>query len=187
MGLKLQTLKDCDKAFTESRISRYASTLFIFAVLIFMTVTGYYGLVSMRMQNASRNRAVLKSLGMSKRDCDIAFLWSNIKNTIAACILGTGMIYGLRWLIAYQYQNALQAFGYPEFDLIMASEEAYAKVNNLNNTYLLNYEIQNAPVVRMILLVAAVLISMSAVISVHCLNRKKQESIMLQLHDNTKE
>jgi hypothetical protein len=67
----------------------------------------------------------------------------------------------------------------------MASEEAYAKVNNLNNTYLLNYEIQNAPVVRMILLVAAVLISMSAVISVHCLNRKKQESIMLQLHDNT--
>jgi hypothetical protein len=81
----------------------------------------------------------------------------------------------------------LDAFGYPESDLIMASDEVYAKVNNLNSTYLLNYEIQNAPVIKIILLVSAILILMSVMISVLCLNPKNQKSIILQIHDNTKE
>jgi ABC-type lipoprotein release transport system permease subunit len=186
-GLKMQTLEECDKAFKQSRINRYASTLFIFVILIFMTIIGYYGLISMRRQNASKNIAVLRSLGMTGRSCNFTFLWSNIKNTLIACVLGTLFVYGLRNLISYKYQSALDAFGYPESDLIMASDEVYAKVNNLNSTYLLNYEIQNAPVIKIILLVSAILILMSVMISVLCLNPKNQKSIILQIHDNTKE
>lgn len=93
----------------------------------------------------------------------------------------------LRSLLNAKYNQALESFGYPNSDLFGASAEVYKQVNNLSSTYLLKYEIHNAPVLLPLIILSIALIVLSVSISYILLHRNKNESIIWLMSECTKE
>lgn len=187
MRVKLRTITECDEDYRSSYIARFASVIVLFAILVMMAVIGYYSMISMRLQISKPKIAVLRAVGLSEKKRSRAFLMQNILGTIISCVIGTGLVYGLRLLINAKYNEALACFGYPNGDLFGASAEVYKQVNDLNSTYLLSYEMQNAPVVLPLIVTSLALVGLSAVISVILLRGSKNESIISQMNSRTKE
>ncbi|MGN0634014.1 MAG: FtsX-like permease family protein [Oscillospiraceae bacterium] len=187
MKVKLQTINECDEAYRSSYIARFASVIVLFVILVLMAVIGYHSMISMRLQISKQKIAVLRAIGLSKRRWNKTFLLQNIFNTLVSCTIGTVLVYIFRFLISSKYDQALKSFGYPESDLFGASAEVYKLVNDLNSTYLFEYEIQNAPVILPLIVLSLSLVILSAVISCVLLNGNKNESIISQLSQRTKE
>ena len=187
MRVKLRTITECDEAYQSSYIARFASVIVLFAILVLMTIIGCYSIISMRLQISKPKIAVLRAVGLSEKKRGRAFLLQNVFGTIISCIIGTGLVYGLRLLIDAKYNEALACFGYPNGDLFGASAEVYKQVNDLNSTYLLSYEIQNAPVVLPLIVTSLALVGLSAVISLILLHGSKNESFISQMNNRTKE
>ncbi|MGN1100916.1 MAG: FtsX-like permease family protein, partial [Huintestinicola sp.] len=187
MKVKLQTINECDEAYRSSYIARFASVIVLFVILVLMAVIGYHSMISMRLQISKQKIAVLRAIGLSKRRWNKTFLLQNIFNTLVSCTIGTVLVYLFRFVISSKYDQALESFGYPESDLFGASAEVYKLVNDLNSTYLFEYEIQNAPVLLPLIVLSLSLVILSAVISFLLLHGNKNESIISQLSQRTKE
>ena len=187
MRVKLRTITECDEAYQSSYIARFASVIVLFGILVLMTIIGYYSMISMRLQISKPKIAVLRAVGLSEKKRGRAFLLQNVFGTIISCIIGTGLVYGLRLLIDAKYNEALACFGYPNGDLFGSSAEVYKQVNDLNSAYLLSYEMQNAPVVLPLIVTSLALVGLSAVISLILLHGSKNESIISQMNNRTKE
>ncbi len=186
MQVKLQTLSACHADFRAYMIAQYASIFFVFFILILMSITGYYSLISMRLQSSQKNTAILRTFGMSEQAQRRNFFWHMIENTIGSIVLGSGIVYLLRWLLRTKYQAALDVFGYPDGDLLGADETVYAQVNQLEHTYLLNHEIFNAPVWKAILVSALALLVLSVIVTI-LIQHTKKAPILEQIADQTKE
>lgn len=187
MKVKLQTIIECDKAYRSSYTARFASVIVLFVILVLMAVIGYHSLISMRLQISKQKIAVLRAIGLSERRWNKTFLLQNIFNTLLSCAIGTVLVYLFRFLINSKYDRALEIIGYPESDLFEASAEIYKQVNDLNSVYLFDYEIQNAPVILPLIIASLSLVILSAVISCVLLHGSKNESIISQLSQRTKE
>ena len=187
MGVKIQTITECDKAYRSSYIARFASIIVLFIILVLMAVIGYHSMISMRLQIGKSKIAVLRAIGLSERKWNRTFLLHIIFNTAISCVLGTGAVYMLRSLLNEKYNQALESFGYPNSDLFGASAEVYKQVNDLSSTYLLKYEIHNAPVLTPLIILSLALVILSAAISCILLQGNKNESIISQMNERTKE
>lgn len=187
MHVKIQTIAECDEAYRNSYISRFASVIVLFIILVLMAIIGYTSMISMRLQIGKSKIAVLRAIGLSKRKWNRTFLSHAIFSTLISCILGTGAVYMLRSLLNAKYNQALESFGYPNSDLFGASAEVYKQVNNLSSTYLLKYEIHNAPVLLPLIILSIALIVLSVSISYILLHRNKNESIIWLMSECTKE
>ena len=186
MKVKLQTITECDDVYRSSYIARFASVTVLFVILVIMAVIGYYSMVSMKLQISKPKIAVLRAIGLSQKRWNKIFLLHNVLSTIVSCVVGTGFVYIMRFLIKEKYNQALACFGYPENDLFGASAEIYKQVNDLNSMYLLEYEIHNAPVVIPLMTVSLALVVLSVVVASVLLHNNK-ESIILQMNNRTKE
>lgn len=187
MKVKLQTITECDEAYRSSYIARFASVIVLFVILVLMAVIGYHSMISMRLQISRPKIAVLRAIGLSERRWNRTFLLQNTLNTIISCVIGTVLVYIARALINAKYNQALESFGYPDSDLFGASAEVYKQVNDLNSIYLFEYEIHNAPVILPLIIVSLALIILSAAVASILLCRNKNESIISQMNDHTKE
>lgn len=187
MKVKLQTINECDEAYRSSYIARFASVIVLFVILVLMAVIGYHSMISMRLQICKQKIAVLRAIGLSERKWNKTFLLQNIINTLLSCVIGTALVYVFRFLIKSKYDYVLEIIGYPESDLFGASAEVYKQVNDLNSIYLFGYEIQNAPVILPMIIASLTLVILSAVISCVLLHGNKNESIISQLSQRTKE
>lgn len=187
MKVKLQTINECDEAYRSSYTARFASVIVLFVILVLMAVIGYHSLISMRLQISKQKIAVLRAIGLSERRWNKTFLLQNIFNTLLSCAIGTALVYIFRFLIKSKYNYVLEIIGYPEGDLFEASAEIYKQVNDLNSVYLFDYEIQNAPVILPLIIASLSLVILSAVISCVLLHGSKNESIISQLSQRTKE
>lgn len=187
MKVKLQTINECDEAYRGSYIARFASVIVLFVILVLMAVIGYHSMISMRLQIGKHKIAVLRAIGLSERKWNKTFLLQNIFNTLISCVIGTVLVYIFRFVINLKYDRALEIIGYPESDLFGASAEVYKQVNDLNSIYLFEYEIHNAPVILPLIIASLSLVILSAVISCVLLHGNKNESIISQLSQRTKE
>lgn len=187
MKVKLQTINECDEAYRSSYIARFASVIVLFVILVLMAVIGYHSMISMRLQIGKHKIAVLRAIGLSERRWSKTFLLQNIFNTLISCVIGTVLVYIFRFVINLKYDRALEIIGYPESDLFGASAEIYKQVNDLNSIYLFEYEIHNAPVILPLIIASLSLVILSAVISCVLLHGNKNESIISQLSQRTKE
>lgn len=187
MKVRVQTITECNEAYRSSYIARFASIIVLFVILVLMAVIGYHSMISMRLQISRPKIAVLRAIGLSERRWNTMFLLHNIFNTIISCVLGTGLVYVLRTLINAKYNEALESFGYPESDLFGASAEVYKQVNDLNSIYLFQYEIHNAPVVLPLIIVSLALVILSVTVICILLHGNRNESIISQMNERTKE
>ncbi len=182
MKVKIQTISDCDRAYMESRIARFGSILALIAVFFLMIITGYYSLVSMRLSDCTYKLAVLRTVGMPQKTFYKIFLLRNLYNTISACVLGTGMVYAMRWFLKGKYEKALDIMGYPEkLDLLGASEETYKKINDLNSRYLISHELHTVPVAKIIVILSMIILVISLIITAVVLLGKDKKTIVKEI------
>ena len=184
MRVNIKTIKECDEAYRNSYIKRFASVVLLFVILILMAVVGYHSIISMKLQIGKPKIAILRALGLSDKKYGKTFFMHNILNTFISCIIGTGLVYALRALLKFKYEQALNAFGYPGSDLLGASEEVYKTVNDLSSVYLLKYEIHNADIVIPLIILSCTLLIITAVMSYFLLNKNKGESIISQMNEH---
>ena len=185
MHVKLQTLEDCDKDFLQSQIERYLSIIFIFILLIIMTIVGYFSLISMKIHNNKGNIAIARALGITKVKSINLFLINNIINTLAACIVGTGLIYSMRWLLIIKYNEATAL--YEKYGFAGSNYDKYHMITKLENTYLLKYEMHSAPIVKVIILVSVVLIMLTIAATLLTAGKECAFNISEELSKNSKE
>jgi|LSQX01.3.fsa_nt_gb ABC-type lipoprotein release transport system permease subunit len=185
MHVMLQTLEDCDKDFLQSQIERYLSIIFIFILLIIMTIVGYFSLISMKIQNSKGNIAIARALGLTKARSIKMFLVNNVVNTFISCILGTGLIYSMRQLLINKHNEATAL--YEKYGFLGSDYDKYAMITKLENQYLLKYEMHSAPIVKVIILVSAVLIILTIAATLLTAGKECAFNISEELSKNSKE
>lgn len=178
MELRIRTIDECDKEYREAYISQYASTICLFFILLIMAAWGYWELVTMRYQNGRRNVAIMRALGMEKRSWNMMFIWHNIRNALVSCAVGAGMVYGMRWLLRYKYEQALNMFNWPETDLWNVDADVIKEVTRLQHVFLFDSEIFVVPVGRALVLIGTFLVVISTIITVLVIHKKKSEEII---------
>lgn len=178
MELRIRTIDECDKEYREAYISQYASTICLFFILLIMAAWGYWELVTMRYQNGRRNVAIMRALGMEKRSWNMTFIWHNIRNALVSCAVGAGMVYGMRWLLRYKYEQALNMFNWPETDLWNVDADVIKEVTRLQHVFLFDSEIFVVPVGRALVLIGTFLVVISTIITVLVIHKKKSEEII---------
>lgn len=178
MELRIRTIDECDKEYREAYISQYASTICLFFILLIMAAWGYWELVTMRYQNGRRNVAIMRALGMEKRSWNMMFIWHNIRNALVSCAVGAGMVYGMRWLLRYKYEQALNMFNWPETDLWNVDADVIKEVTRLQHVFLFDSEIFVVPVGRALVLIGTFLAVISTIITVLVIHKKKSEEII---------
>ena len=178
MELRIRTIDECDKEYREAYISQYASTICLFFILLIMAAWGYWELVTMRYQNGRRNVAIMRALGMEKRSWNMTFIWHNIRNALVSCAVGAGMVYGMRWLLRYKYEQALNMFNWPETDLWNVDADVIKEVTRLQHVFLFDSEIFVVPVGRALVLIGTFLAVISTIITVLVIHKKKSEEII---------
>lgn len=188
MYVKMQTIMECDRAFTQKKIELYASIVVLFVVLMLLTVIGYCSLISMRIYNSTKNVAIMRSVGMTDREWICTFVWQNTKNALVSCAAGGILVYAIRFLMTSKYNEALDLFGYPEGWLydIGVSDETIAKVNDIQHRYLLNYEMQSVSVVKEMVIVGLVLTVGVMFVSWVFLYKNRKNSIISQIMNDEK-
>lgn len=178
MELRIRTIDECDKEYREAYISQYASTICLFFILLIMAAWGYWELVTMRYQNGRRNVAIMRALGMEKHSWNMTFIWYNIRNALVSCAVGAGMVYGMRWLLRYKYEQALNMFNWPETDLWNVDADVIKEVTRLQHVFLFDSEIFVVPVGRALVLIGTFLVVISTIITVLVIHKKKSEEII---------
>lgn len=178
MELRIRTIDECDKEYREAYISQYASTICLFFILLIMAAWGYWELVTMRYQNGRRNVAIMRALGMEKHSWNMTFIWHNIRNALVSCAVGAGMVYGMRWLLRYKYEQALNMFNWPETDLWNVDADVIKEVTRLQHVFLFDSEIFVVPVGRALVLIGTFLVVISTIITVLVIHKKKSEEII---------
>ena len=178
MELRIRTIDECDKEYREAYISQYASTICLFFILLIMAAWGYWELVTMRYQNGRRNVAIMRALGMEKRSWNMMFIWHNIRNALVSCAVGAGMVYGMRWLLRYKYEQALNMFNWPETDLWNVDADVIKEVTRRQHVFLFDSEIFVVPVGRALVLIGTFLAVISTIITVLVIHKKKSEEII---------
>jgi len=178
MELRIRTIDECDKEYREAYISQYASTICLFFILLIMAAWGYWELVTMRYQNGRRNVAIMRALGMEKHSWNMTFIWHNIRNALVSCAVGAGMVYGMRWLLRYKYEQALNMFNWPETDLWNVDADVIKEVTRLQHVFLFDSEIFVVPMGRALVLIGTFLVVISTIITVLVIHKKKSEEII---------
>ena len=178
MELRIRTIDECDKEYREAYISQYASTICLFFILLIMAAWGYWELVTMRYQNGRRNVAIMRALGMEKHSWNMTFIWHNIRNALVSCAVGAGMVYGMRWLLRYKYEQALNMFNWPEPDLWNVDADVIKEVTRLQHVFLFDSEIFVVPMGRALVLIGTFLVVISTIITVLVIHKKKSEEII---------
>lgn len=186
MELRIRTIDECDKEYREAYISQYASTICLFFILLIMAAWGYWELVTMRYQNGRRNVAIMRALGMEKHSWNMTFIWHNIRNALVSCAVGAGMVYGMRWLLRYKYEQALNMFNWPETDLWNVDADVIKEVTRLQHVFLFDSEIFVVPVGRALVLIGTFLVVISTIITVLVIHKKKSEEIIDDLAEKSK-
>ena len=120
----------------------------------------------------------MRALGMEKRSWNMTFVWHNIRNALVSCAVGVGMVYGMRWLLRYKYEQALNMFNWPDTDLWNVDADVIKEVTRLQHVFLFDSEIFVVPVGRALVLIGTFLVVISTIITVLVIHTKKSEEII---------
>ena len=183
MHLRLKSINECRKDFNKSRVEQYMSVVLILIILFLMMIIGYYSLISLKVHISQKKVSVLRAMGLKKRNAHLLFAWNNLKNTIAACIIGGSVIYILRHIISRKYDEAaelIEKYGYIGMD-------NNAAITALENRYFIDYEIHSVPVASFFIFISLLMIIISLFSAFIATKNKFNSSISEDLEDRERE
>lgn len=182
MKVNLRTIKQCDAEYIKNRLERGSSIALLFASLIVMSAAGYCSIISARLDNSLKSAAIMRTLGMSRRSWNITFILRNILNSLCACILGAAAVYGVQWLLSEKYKESISDIGWAEtFSTLSATDEQLSRAYSIGNAYLLEREIQNVPVLPIIVILSIILMLTSAAITAVYLQRNARREKLTEI------
>lgn len=182
MKVNLRTIKQCDAEYIQNKLERGSSIALLFASFIIMSAAGYCSIISARLDNSLKSAAIMRTLGMSRRSWNITFILRNILNSFCACVLGAAAVYGVQWLLSEKYNESISEIGWAEtLSTISATDEQLSRAYSIGNAYLLEREIQNVPVLPIIVIFSIILMLTSAAITVIFLQRNARREKLTEI------
>ena len=113
------------------------------------------------------------------------FILRNVLNSLCACVLGAAAVYGVQWLISAKYNESIRDTGWLEtLGDFSFTDEQYARAFSNRTAYLLEREIQNVPVLPVILIFSVILILISTAITVIYLQRNNRREKLTEMIAN---
>lgn len=182
MKVNLRTIKQCDAEYIQNRLERGSSIALLFASFIIMSATGYCSIISARLDNSLKSAAIMRTLGMSRRSWNITFILRNILNCFCACVLGAAMVYGVQWLLSEKYNECINDIGWAEtLSTLSATDEQLSRAYSIGNAYLLEREIQNVPMLPIIVIFSIILMLSSTAVTVIFLQRNARREKLTEI------
>lgn len=186
-ALKICTLAGAQKSYSDNLAAHFASIISIIAVIFLMMTVGFYAIIDTRLESKRKNFAVLRALGLSRKDYKRLFVCYTLRNTVFGCISGGALSYAAQVLIRLREQKCLSLLGSSGSDgsytTIGLDELQTAFINNSEHYLLLDYEMQYVPIIGFLLLLSAILLLLSAVFAFAVFSKSDKKTITEQLNE----
>lgn len=186
-AMKISTLAGAQKSYSDNLAAHFASIISIIAVIFLMMTVGFYAIIDTRLESKRKNFAVLRALGLSRKDYKRLFVCYTLRNTVFGCISGGALSYAAQVLIRLREQKCLSLLGSSGSDgsytTIGLDELQTAFINNSEHYLLLDYEMQYVPIIGFLLLLSAILLLLSAVFAFAVFSKSDKKTITEQLNE----
>lgn len=187
MNAKLQTLEECQREYLKGKIEQYMSTVLVFAVLVIIIIVGFANLVDMKIQSGTKNSAIMRAIGLTKKKSKAMFMMNNVINTLLGCAVGSAVAFGAKNFIEKKYNEVISLYEKAGGTAGNIDFEIYAKAQDIEHNYLLNYQMHKAPILLALIAVCIALVAVTVAVVAICTKAQCNYNISDEISKATKE